>query len=120
DHVTQWNAELDRHMAALAIAAERPGQRLRHDVEGRLVAERAGEAKSADRAIDEARVERRQLVVAEAEAVHHPRAVVFDEDVGPGNEATQEIGAFLLLQIDDQAFLVAVDAEEIMALAFEE
>src|SRR5204862_6902967 len=52
DHVAQGNAELDRHMAALAIDAERPGQRLRHDVEGRLVAQRSGKPKPADRAVD--------------------------------------------------------------------
>ncbi len=116
-HIAKRDAELHRHVAALAIDAERPGQRLRHDVEGRLVAEGPGEAKPADRAIDEARVERGERRVAEAEAVHHAGAVVFHENVGPRYEAAQDVGAGRLAQVDDQALLVAVDAEEIMALA---
>ena len=38
DHIAERNAELHRHMAALAIDAERTRQGLRHDVERRLVA----------------------------------------------------------------------------------
>src|SRR4051812_10483349 len=59
DHVAQRDAELDRHVAALAIDAERARQGLRDDVEGRLVAQRPGQAEAADRAIDQPRVDRR-------------------------------------------------------------
>jgi len=38
NHVAQRDAELHRHVAAFAVDAERAGQRLRDDVEGRLVA----------------------------------------------------------------------------------
>src|SRR5256885_7287559 len=104
-------------MAALAIDAERARQGLRHDVERRLVPQRALEAKAADRAVDEARVDRRQRLVAESEPVHYARAVILDEDVRVGNETAQDVGTRLLLQVDDEALLVAVDAEEIVALA---
>src|SRR5437764_10285753 len=117
DHVAQRNAELHRHMAALAIDAERARQGLRHDVERRLVPQRALEAKAADRAVDEARVDSRQRLVAKPEPVHDARAVILDEDVRVGNETAQDVGARLLLQVDDEALLVAVDAEEIVALA---
>src|SRR5947208_13102772 len=117
DHVAQRYAELHRHMTPLAIDAERTRQGLRHDVERRLVPQRALEAKAADRAVDEARVDSRQLLVAEPEPVHHAGAVILDEDVRVGNEAAQDVGARLLLQVDDEALLVAVDAEEIVALA---
>jgi hypothetical protein len=49
-----------------------------------------------------------------------PGAVILDQDVGGADEAAQDVGAFRLLQIDDEAFLVAVDAEEIVALAGDE
>src|SRR5215472_1878352 len=82
NHVAERYAEFDRHMAALAVDAERARQRLRDNVEGRLVAQRPTEAKAADRAVDEARVDLRQRRVAEPEALHDAGAVVLDQDVG--------------------------------------
>src|SRR5258708_19599586 len=115
-HVAERDAELDRHVTALAIDAEGARQGLRDDVEGRLVAQRAGQPEAADRAIDQARIDRRQLVIAEPEPVHDTGPVILDEDVGGADEAAQNIGAGRLLQIDDGAFLVAVDAKEVTTL----
>src|SRR5205814_9788830 len=104
-------------MSELATKTERARQGLRHDVKRRLVLQRALEAKAPDRAVNEARVDRRQRLVAGPEPVHHAGAVILDEDVRVGNEAAQDVGTRLLLQVDDEALLVAIDAEEIVALA---
>src|SRR5205823_10665992 len=49
DHIAEREAELDRQMAALAVDVFRAPPGRRHGVEGRLVAQRAGQAKAADR-----------------------------------------------------------------------
>jgi len=92
-------------VAALAIDAERAGQGLRDDVEGRLVAQRPGQPKAADRAINQARIDLRQLVIAEAEPVHKPRAGNFSTRMSAvATSRRKDLGAGRLLQIDDEAF----------------
>ena len=62
-----------------------------------------------DAAIDEAWIELGQRGVAEPEPVHDTGAKALDQRVGAGRQAPQQRAAFRLLEVDAQAFLVAID-----------
>ena len=65
-----------------------------------------------DRAIDDARVERGNRVVVEAESGEASRSEVLDHDVGCADEATESAGAHIALQVERDALLVSVQAEK--------
>ena len=52
------------------------------------------------------------VLFSDAEAVCHAGAIVLDDRVGLDGEATHDIAAVLLLEIDHDAALVAVEVEE--------
>src|SRR5215472_7849501 len=91
----------------------------RHDaaegLEQRLVAgavlPRPRAAEGGDRAVDEARVDRREVVVAETEALHRARAEVLDEDVGAAGERLHDLRALRGLEIERHAALVAIEEQ---------
>src|SRR5206468_8188884 len=62
-------------------------------------------------------IDLRQRIVTQPQAVHDAGTVILDEDVGARRKAPHDVGAGRLLKVDDEAFLVAVDAEEIVAFA---
>src|SRR6266852_1210265 len=72
---------------------------------------RAGPSERRDRAIDQARVERGQGVVAEAETLHRARPEILDQDVGALHQIAQHVGTLRGLQIERDVPLVAVDDE---------
>ena len=108
--------EFGRRPAGFAVDAQRAGQGLQDDVEGRPVAQRAGHAEARDRAVDQPRIDRGQRFIAQAEAIHDAGAIVFDQDVAFGREILDQRHAGLGLQIDDDALLAAVHAQKIVAL----
>ena len=64
----------------------KPAHELHHLVERRAVLVGAGE-KAFERAIDEPRIDRRQRVIAAAEALHRAGRVILEQHVGVGGEA---------------------------------
>ena len=104
----------------LAIDAQRAGHRLQHDVEGRTVAQRTRHSVARDRAVDQSRIDGGERFIAEAQAIHHAGPIVLDQDVALGGEILDQRHAGIVLQIDDDALLAAVDAQEIVALVVAE
>src|SRR6185295_10225302 len=60
---------------------------------------------------------RRQRLVVEAHLRERARAEILDEDVALRDQLLQNRAPFGVLEVERDAFLVAVDAEEIRALA---
>src|SRR6266702_3957275 len=118
--VAQRNPKFGRWPVRLAVDAERPGQGLHDDVEGGAVAQRAVHAEPRDRAIDQPRVEGGQCFVSQPQSIHDARAVVFNENVAPGCELLDQRHAGRGFQIDDDALLAAVYAQEIVTLSLTE
>ncbi len=77
----------------------------------------AGGAVARDRAIDDARVQRADGIVAEAEPFHHPGAEVLQHDIGPADEVAQGGAVGFVLHVDLDRPLVAVDRVEDGAFA---
>ena len=89
----------------------KPGHELHDFVERRAVLVGAAE-KALERAIDQARICFRKIVVAAAEPVHGAGRVVLDHDVGCCRQAMQQRAAFVGLEVDGDAALVAVEGAE--------
>ena len=66
-----------------------------------------------DLGVDDARVDFAHLVVAEAQALDHTGAEIFDEDIGLFDQPAQDLLALLVLQIAGDAVLVGVEQHEI-------
>src|SRR5581483_2715760 len=60
-----------------------------------------------DRAVDEAGIEGPQRRVVDAEAGGDARAEAFEQDVGAGDEPPEHVAATRVLEVEDQAPLVA-------------
>ena len=56
-------------------------------------------------------------VVPQAQTVERARSKIFDQHVSPVEDSAQRRAAARLLEVERDAFLVAVDAEEVGALA---
>ena len=76
-------------------------------VEAGLVGFRAGFAVAGEGCIDQPLVERRQIVIGDAEATPHRRRVVGDEYIRIGDQPPQYSPARRRAQIEREAFLVA-------------
>ncbi len=111
--VARAHAEIDRRLTGLAEAGHQTGQRLHRHVERRL-GDGAEAAVAGVGRVDEPRVDGAQLVIAEVPTLQQLDAHVGEEDVRFLGEAVQHLAAFLLLQIDGDALLVAVDDQEIL------
>jgi len=70
---------------------------------------RSGLPVTGNAAQDDPRIPRAQHVVADAELVHHARTKAFDDDVGRLDEPQEEVAARVLLEVQAQALLAAVD-----------
>ena len=55
--------------------------------------------------------------MVEAESLQRARLEVFDEDVGTFDQGVEYAPALGLFEVEREAFLVAIDAEEVGALA---
>ena len=115
--ITERNAQLGRHVARLAIHAERTRHRLQHDVEARPVAQRSGHPETRNRAVDQPGIDCRKRVPAQPQPVHHAGAIILDHHVGLGRQVLDQRDPLGGLEIDHHALLGAVDCQEIVALA---
>ena len=76
--VGQRYARLDRRTARLARNRHDPRDALRDEIETALGSIGSCLPVAGDRCVDEPRIDLRQGVVAQAEAIHHARAIVLD------------------------------------------
>jgi len=93
---------------------------LNHRVVSRLIATRAVLAEAGDRAEDEPWMLRGERRVVEAEPRHRTRAEVLDNDVGLVDQLAENSPAFGGLEVEREAFFVAVDTEEVRAFLADE
>ena len=98
----------DRHQAAHALGDL---------VEARPVAVGAVLAEAGQADVDEARVDGAQRFVVEAEPVLHVGPIVLDQHVGAFRHLLENGDALGLLEVERDAALVAVQVEEVRALA---
>ena len=105
-----------RHVARLAgerrLERREPARRLDHVVVGRLVAVRPRRAEAVGRAVDEPGIHGANGFVLEAEPRRRLRAEIVHHHVRGLGEPEQRLPARLVLQVEDDAALVAIAREE--------
>ena len=109
------DARLDPHRRAVGFAGEahHAAHRLRDHLEALVVGVRPLAAEAFDGRGDDARVDLRERVVPEPEALHRARAEVLDHHVGRLRQRLEHLAAARRLQVERHALLVQVhEAEE--------
>ena len=96
--------------------AEHAAQRLTDHVEGRPLAVGTAPVEAGNRAIDQTWIDLSQRREAELAALHHAGAEVLDQHVGAFDQIEQGLASRRILDVDDDAALVAVVADEIRAV----
>ena len=119
DDVGDRDAEPHRGPVGGAGDAHQPALGLNHRVVAGLAGARSGLAETGDRAVHEPRMPRRQRLVVEPDSGQRPRREILDEDVALRDEPIEDRAPFGPLEVERDALLVPVDAEEVRALAFE-
>ena len=110
-------AHARRSSARLAGDGHRAAHRLQRQIEGRPVAIRPVLPVGRDGADDDSLIERPELRVREAHALHDPRPEVLPDDVGLTHEVVEDFAAPVAREIERQRLLVPVDREEVRRLA---
>src|SRR5207249_12340595 len=93
---------------------------LHHGVVPRLAFSRSGVTVTRDGAVHESGVARRERRVIKAELAERAWPEVFHHHVALGDQPVENRSPFRLLEVERDAFLVAIDAQEVRALALEE
>ena len=107
---------LDGRPVGVAGEAQHPVEaEVVHVVAG-AVAVRPVLAVAGDRAVDEARVDASESLVADPEPVEHARAERLEQHVGVAGEPEQDLLALLVLEIDPDRALRPVERQEQRAL----
>lgn len=107
-----------RPVRGLAHQVENAGVGLADDGVGRQGAVGAGReqvvmTEAADRGVNEPGVGRAELRPAEAQPFQHPWAEVLDQHVRAGHQPAQQVAPGLVLEVDGDALLVAIQAQEV-------
>ena len=100
--------------AAVRVAGDRhdPAVRLHERLVAGVLRLGAASAEGGDRGVDEPRVDRRDVGVAEPEPLHVPGLEVLHQHVGGHREVAHDRGARRVLEVDGDALLVGVEGEE--------
>ena len=94
------------------LVGHHPREPLDHRVQDRPVGIRAGRSEPADRHVDDLRVDRKQVVEAQPQALAYTGPEVLDEDVGPCHEVQDHLATLRLAQVHGQGALAAVVVQE--------
>src|SRR6266540_366419 len=113
-------ADLHRRPVLRAGHAHQAAHRLHDDVERGSIRVRPVEAPPRHGGVDEATVGVEQRARVEAEVGHRAGSEVLDDDVGSRREPAEHIPARVLLEVERDAALAAVEADEVPALAVDE
>ena len=84
-----------------------------------LAGARAGLAVAGDRAIDQLGIDRAHRLIAEPQPRHHAGAELLDQHIGAGQQRHKLVAIGLVLEIEHEALLAAVEQREHRALAVE-
>src|SRR5262249_10429573 len=85
-------------------------------VEGEVLLVTAPAAEALHGCIDDARIERRDLVVGEAEPFNYAGREILGKDVNLSDEIAQQLLAALALEIQRNRFLVRIEHKEVVSL----
>jgi hypothetical protein len=114
--ITERHARLDRPAGRLARDAHDATACLGDHVEGEMLLVTAPLAEALHGCVDDARVQRRDLVVGEAEPLNHAGCEILGKDVGLSDEIAQQLLAALALEIHRNRFLVRIEHHEVVAV----
>jgi hypothetical protein len=95
-----------------ALQEGHPGETLDDGIIGGCVGRMSFGTEAANRAVNNLGIETPDVGVANAEAVGDAGAIILDHRIGFDREAAHQIAAVLLLQIDDNAALVAIEIQK--------
>ncbi|ALE78229.1 hypothetical protein WY02_07050 [Pseudonocardia sp. AL041005-10] len=118
--VADRHAHLDRVAVGLPGHAHQPARGLRHDVEPRPRRGRTVDTPARRRGVHQLRTALGQGCVAEPEPLHRARTEVLHDHVGAVDQRQERGAAPLVLEVEDDGLLVAVEPQERGALAVEE
>jgi hypothetical protein len=117
DHAEHRAHDVDHRSAGAQRLTDWPGHegkarlKLHHLVQHRAMLVGAGEI-ALEREKDEARVQRRELLVAAAQPLHRTRPVILQHNIRARDQAVNHRPTFLPLQVDRETALVAVERGE--------
>src|SRR5262249_14194586 len=104
-------------VVGLAGDAHEAAHGLDHEIVSDCIASRPGLAEAGDGAVDQARIDRLEVVIAEPEARERANLEIFQHDVGTYRERAHDPLSFGLVELDRDRALAAIDAEIIAGLA---
>ena len=116
-------------MGSPAWSARRPGRAgdrhqpagaLHHRVVGGAQPPRTGLPEARDAGVDQSRVARGELLVAQAQPVHDPGPEVLHQDVGAAAIRREQRAVLGLAQVERDRLLAAIDPREVQRLAVDE
>src|SRR5690606_19393452 len=96
--------------------AHQAARGLRHEVETAAMPLRPRGAEGRDPAVDEARVDPGELLIAETEPVQGVGTEVLDQDVHAGYDLADELAPSIRAEVDGDALLVPVDDRELLGV----
>ena len=111
EHVDERDADLVRRPVLRAGDRHQPALGLGHEVVSRPAGRLAARAEAGDRAVDDARVARAHLLVADPEPVGAADLEVLDHRVGARAQLEGERAPLLLREVDRARALAAVDRQ---------
>jgi len=111
-HVVDRDPRLQGTPVGFAGHAHDAAQPLGHQIETAVARVGTGLAEPGDRAIDQAGVDLAERVVVDAQPGGHPHPVVLDHHVGPFGQLVDRVPGLRVLQVQDNAALVAVYLRE--------
>ena len=114
--IADRRAGLERRRAGEPCHAHRAARGLRDHVEALVAAVGPVGAEALDRAVDQARIERVERVIAEAVPLHHAGRLVLDEDVRLLHHVEEHRLALLRFQVQRDGALVGVEQQEVAAV----
>ena len=113
--VGNGHAHLLRLAAGFAGNAHQAADALHNLIVSRAALVRPVLPEAGNGAVDDARIDDLDGGVAEAEAGHYAGSKVFHDDIGLGGQLQENIPGLVLLEVEGQAALVAVDGQEVGA-----
>ncbi len=98
-----------RRAAILPLDAAPAGEELHHRIRARPLRQRAGSPPRGHVAVDDPRVQRREVLVPQMQPLRHTRAHVVEKDVGLSRQRVRECEVLGVAQVEQQRFLPAVE-----------
>ncbi len=117
DQVRNGHAQFHRRAVGLAGNGHQAAFRLDHEVVARFGCAWTAASITRDGAIDQAGIDRREILVAQAEGFQGAQPVIFDQHIGLPRQVAHDALTLGMLEVDGDRLLAAVGAKEIGGFA---